>query len=414
MTQEKLVEARTIFDSLKRKYSSDLRVALLEGQLLTAEGNVAGAIELLRGTAERFPQAVEPVRRLALLVNRQEGPEPCESVVRQALARMDQPQAKRALGLFLGELYGLWQEEDKLYQWLTDLAQQFPDDIQIKRRLLACRPILEDAQRAQTLVDEIKSLEGEGGWQWRYEQAKVWLNSEDFNDVYAQTTKFLQENLLSNPGDQASRMLLALAHEKTGRTQLALSTYREALSRSPDNVLIITQTVTALQRAGQIDEARKILEDARRRDLRHPQLDKLESYSQKDVSAGLQLALVMMQQGRLDEAEVLLREVKAKAPESGLVIGSQIQLEVLRGNAEEAIRICDEVIEKSGTAASYVLRARTHAALQANDKAMADFGRAIEIDPNAAGLWLVRAGFLESLGRIDEAIEDVRKASRSA
>ena len=438
MTQEKLVEARTIFDSLKRKYSSDLRVALLEGQLLTAEGNVAGAIELLRGTAERFPQAVEPVRRLALLVNRQEGPEPCESVVRQALARMDQPQAKRALGLFLGELYGLWQEEDKLYQWLTDLAQQFPDDIQIKRRLLACRPILEDAQRAQTLVDEIKSLEGEGGWQWRYEQAKVWLNSEDFNDVYAQTTKFLQENLLSNPGDQASRMLLALAHEKTGRTQLALSAYREALSRSPDNVLIITQAVTALQRAGQIDEARKILEDARRRDLRHPQLDKLESYSQKfaaqdhlrhgdlslaedileelvqqdpnDVSAGLQLALVMMQQGRLDEAEVLLREVKAKAPESGLVIGSQIQLEVLRGNAEEAIRICDEVIEKSGTAASYVLRARTHAALQANDKAMADFGRAIEIDPNAAGLWLVRAGFLESLGRIDEAIEDVRKA----
>jgi len=132
--------------------------------------------------------------------------------------------------------------------------------------------------------------------------------------------------------------------------------------------------------------------------------------ARSDVSAGLQLALVMMQQGRLDEAEVLLREVKAKAPESGLVIGSQIQLEVLRGNAEEAIRICDEVIEKSGTAASYVLRARTHAALQANDKAMADFGRAIEIDPNAAGLWLVRAGFLESLGRIDEAIEDVRKA----
>jgi len=438
MAQDKLAEARTILDSLKSKYSSDLRVALLEGQLLTVEDNVPGAIELLRATTERFPQAVEPVRRLAVLVNRQEGPEPCESVVRQAVARMEQPQARRALGLFLGALYGLWQQEDKLYQSLTDMAQEFPEDVEVKRRLLDCRPIREDAQQAQALVDEIKSLEGEDGWQWRYEQARVWLNSEDFNDVYAQTTKLLQENLLSNPDDQASRLLLAMAHEKTGRLQLAVSAYREALNRSPDNVLIIAQAVAALQRAGQIEEATKILEDAKRRDLSHPRLDELESDSQKfaaqdylrhgdlslaedileklvqqdpnDVSAGLQLALIMMQQGRLDEADVLLREVKAKAPESGLVTGSQIQLEVLRGNGEEAIRLCDKVIEDSGTAAAYVLRARTHAALQANDKAMADFGRAIEAEPNAPGLWAVRAGFLRSLGRIDEAIADVRKA----
>jgi len=439
MTQGKLAEARTIFDGFKNKYSSDLRVALLEGQLLVAEGNVPGAIEFLRGTAERFPQAVEPVRRLALLLNQQEGPERCESLVTEAVARMDQPQARRVLGLFLAELYGLWAQEDKQYQWLTDLAEQFPDDIQIKRRLLACRPVFEDVQEAQRLVDEIKSFEGEAGWQWRYEQARVWLNSEDFNDVYTQTTKFLQENLLSNPDDQASRLLLAMAHEKTGRLQLAVSAYREALSRSPGNVLIIRQTVAALQRAGRKEEAREILDDAKRRDLRHPELDKLESYSQKfaaqdhlrhgdlgpasdileklvqqdpnDVSAGLQLVLVMMQQGRLDEAEVLLRDVKAKAPESGLVKGTQIHLEVLRGNGDEAIRLCDEVIESSDTAAAYLLRARTHAALQANEKAMADFDRAIETDPNAPGLWVARAQFFyRSLGRTDEAIEDIRKA----
>jgi len=439
MTQGKLAEARAIFDGFKKEYSSDLRVALLEGQLLVAESNVPGAIELMRGTSERFPQAVEPVRRLALLVNQQEGPESCESVVKQAMARMGQPQARRVLGLFLVELYGFWAQEDKQYRWLTDLAEQFPDDIQIKRRLLACRPVFEDVQQAQTLVDEVKSLEGEGGWQWRYEQARVWLNSEDFNDVYTQTTKFLQENLLSNPEDQASRLLLAMAHEKTGRLQLAISAYREALSRSPDNVLIIRQTVAALQRAGRIDEAREILDDAARRDLRHPELDKLESYSQKfaaqdhlrhgdlglasdileelvqqdpnDVYAGLQLVLVMMQQGRLDEAEFFFRDVKAKAPESGLVKGTQIQLEVLRGNGEEAIRLCDEVIENSGGAAAYALRARTHAMLQANEKAMADFDRAIETDPNAPGLWVRRAQFLyRSLGRTDEAIEDVRKA----
>ncbi|MBN2133433.1 MAG: tetratricopeptide repeat protein [Sedimentisphaerales bacterium] len=438
MTQTKLTEARQIFDALKSQYSSDLRVALLEGQLLVAEENVPGAIELMRKTAERFPQAVEPVQRLALLVNQQEDPESCESVVKQAVARMDQPPARRVLGLFLAELYGLWQQEDKLYQWLTDLARQFPDDIQIKRRLLACRPIFEDARRAQTLVDEIKSVEGEAGWQWRYEQARVWLKVEDFNDLYAQTTKLLQENLLSNPEDQASRLLLGMAHERTGRLQLAISAYREALSRSPDDVLIITRTVAALQKAGQSDEAHRILEDAKRRDLKHPALDELESRSQRtavwdhlqhgdlelasdilkelvekdpnDVSAGLELVRVMMQQGKLDDAEVLFREVKAKAPESFWVKETEIQLRISRGNGAEAIRLCDEVIENLGTAGAYVLRARTHAILQANEKAIADFSRAIETEPNAPGLWVERARFLGSLGRVDEAIEDSRKA----
>ena len=50
MTQGKLAEARTIFDPLKSEYSSDLRVALLEAQLLFAEDNVPGAVESLRET----------------------------------------------------------------------------------------------------------------------------------------------------------------------------------------------------------------------------------------------------------------------------------------------------------------------------------------------------------------------------
>ncbi|NIQ77951.1 MAG: tetratricopeptide repeat protein, partial [Anaerolineae bacterium] len=53
---------------------------------------------------------------------------------------------------------------------------------------------------------------------------------------YAQAVKLLQENLLTNPDDQMSRLLLAVAYEKAGEMQLAVARYREALARSPDNV----------------------------------------------------------------------------------------------------------------------------------------------------------------------------------
>jgi len=441
MRQSKMAEAATLLNQLKSEHPADLRLILLEGQLLAADEKVPEAIELMRGTIEQFPQALEPVRRLVLMLNQQEDREQCESVVRNAMERMDQPQARQVLGLFLADLYRLWAQEEKLQQWLKELQEKFPDDIQIKRRLLAQPTVLTDAQRAQELVDEIKTLEGEAGWQWRLEQARVWIVSGDFNDVYAETTRLLRENLLSNPDDQTSRLLLAAAHEKAGRQEQALSVYREALSRSPDNVLIIAQTAAALQRAGTREgaqEAQRILDDAARRDLKHPDLDALESYGQRfeaqdhwrageldlasgifqqlvnkdpnDVSAGLQLALLLMQQEKFEEAKVLLREIESKAPESGAVTTAKVRLEVLRGNHEEAIRLCSETIDRFGTASAYLLRAQTYVALQANDEATADFNRAIEMDPNSLGLWVERAAFFRSLGRTDEALADIQQA----
>jgi len=307
--------------------------------------------------------------------------------------------------------------------------------------------VAKDTQQAQTLVDQIKSLEGQNGWQWRYEQAKVWVNSgaKDPNTFrarsYSETAKFLQENLLANPDDQASRLLLASAHELAGQKQLALSAYREARERSPNNIDIITQTVAALYRNGGAAAAReadKILREAGDRDLSHPDLDNLKSYGQRmqwqdqvrrgaldlasdtlqafvrrepnDVSASLWLARISMQQGRLDEAEVILKGLEAKAPESIPVVQARIQLQMLRGNTQEALRLCNETVQKNSQAVAYLLRAWTYAGLRENDKADEDFKQAVTRDPNNAGVWMDRATFYQSLGRRQETVEDVRKA----
>jgi tetratricopeptide (TPR) repeat protein len=445
--QGKSAEAIKLLEDVRTKNPSDLRATLLEVQVLAGQDKLAEATALLRGAIEQFPQAVEPVQTLAILLNRQKDSAQCESVVKQAIARMQQPEARRDLGLLLASLYRLWSREDDQYQWLTDMAGQFPNDIQIKRQLLACATVAKDVQQAQTLVDQIKSLEGPAGWQWRYEQARIWVNPAIVDEnvfrarYYTQTTAFLQENLLANPNDQASRLLLAAAHERAGQQQLALSAYREARSRSPDNIVIITQTVAALQKSGgaaEIEEADRILKEASARQLYHPDLEKLELQGQRmqlrdqvrrgaldsasdtlqqlirrdpnDVSASLWLARISMQQGRLDEAEVILKELETKAPQSISVAQTRVQLHMLRGNLQEAMRLCDETVQKNDQAAAYLLRAWTYAGLREYEKAAADFAQALAKDPNEAGIWVDRARFYQSFGHRDEAIQDVRRA----
>ena len=94
---------------------------------------------------------------------------------------------------------------------------------------------MKDPAKAQSLVDEIKSLEGDGGWQWRYEQARLWSVSgeEEFKTRYPQIVKLLQENLLTNPKDDASRLLLAETYEKANELPLAATTYQEVHAPCP-------------------------------------------------------------------------------------------------------------------------------------------------------------------------------------
>jgi len=441
--QGKFAEAAKRLEEARSKDPSDVRVILLQADLLARQNKSEEAAALLHDAIEQFPQEVEPVQSLAWMLNRQKDLPQCESVIKQAIARMQKPESRRNLGLFLAELYRQWAKED-LYKWLTDMAGQFPDDIHVKRGLLTCPVVAKNVQQAQTLVDQIKVLEGQDGWQWRYEQAKVWVTA-DPNDFraryYTKTTAFLQENLLANPSDQASRLLLAVAHERAGQQQLAVSAYREALNRSPNNIEIIMQTVAALYRSGgaaERREAEKLLSKAGEGKLYHPDLEKLELYGQgmqwreevrrgaldsasdtlqrlvqkdpNDVFASLSLARISMQQGKFDEAEVILKGLETKAPQSISVIQARTQLYLLRGNAQEALRLCDETVQKNGQAVAYLLRAWTYAGLRENDKAIEDFKEAVARDPNNAGIWMDRASFYQSLGRRAQAIQDVRKA----
>jgi tetratricopeptide (TPR) repeat protein len=436
MHQRNFTEAETLLTQLKQSATtplaaSQLRIAMAEIDLLITQEKTDQAISRLNEAINAFPETVEPARVLALLLNQQGNREKCEATIKDTLARTRQPIVYRELGVMLAELYTLWGQTDKLYPLLNELTQKEPNDIPIKRWLLVCNEVAKDPAKVQQLINDIKSLEGEEGWQWRYEQARTWFGAANFKERYPQIISLLQENLLANPDDQSSRLLLAVTYERGGDLQMALSTYRQALDRSPQDLRVIIPTVAALYKAKEYSQAEEILNRASRAKLSHPQLQRLqfENYLRRgqispasdiledilhndpnNQAVCLSLALLQMRQNKFNEASQLLDKLRTQDPNSLSVKVAQVQLNLQQQKPQEAIRLCNEIIANLNNASAYILRARTYATLGQTDKAIEDLQRATTIEPNNIEAWVARSDFYYSTGQRDKAEADIQQA----
>jgi tetratricopeptide (TPR) repeat protein len=423
--------AEALVTELKKSYPSEIKAAMAEVELLAAQDKSDNAIPLLNDIIEKFPQDYEPVRYLAILLARQDNREKCEGIVKAALTHIEDLGAQRKLCLLLADLYDRWGQEENAYKLLDSFAQKLPNDVPTKRRLLRCEQVTKNLEKAQQIINDIKSIEGEGSWQWRYEQAKIWFAQDNFKDRYPQIISLLKENLLADPDNQMSRTLLAHSYERAGELQLAISTYQEALTRTPEDVRIIVPTVAALYKANQYDRADEILRRAADEKLFHPELQRLElqSYlrrgelsSASDILEGLltddpnnqsiclSLALLKIRQNLFAEADELLAKLKVQEPNSLPIAVAQIELNIRQDKPEEAISLCNEMVNKFNNASAYILRARTYAMLNQTDKAEEDFKHATVIEPNNAATWTAKSDFYRSTAQLDIAIADIRKA----
>ncbi|MHC4507468.1 MAG: tetratricopeptide repeat protein [Planctomycetota bacterium] len=424
-------EARVLLTRLKETSFAPVRIVMAEAEWLVAQDKIDEAISKLTEATEEFPQAAELVRYLAILLDQQELRDECEDALKRALTRIEDPVAQREQALLLARFYTRWGRQDSIYAMLKTVAEKLPNDIPLKRRLLLCEQVIKDSGQAQTLVDQIKLLEGDTGWQWRCEQARVWFVSDNFKSRYPQITSLLQENMLANPNDQASRLLLARSYERGGEMQLAMLMYREALSMSPDDLRVIIPAVAALYSAKEYEEAEQVLKRASTRDLYHPELQKLMLQShlrrgELDSASGvlqdllsndpnnqaacLSLAFLQMQQNRFDEASNLLAKLKSQDPNSLPVTAAQIQLNLRRDDPAEALRLSDEIVDRLSNASAYVLRARTYATLGKVDRAVKDINYVVSIEPNNVAAWVARSDLHRSVGQLDTATADIQQA----
>ncbi len=403
MLQNKLGDAFPLLDELQKSGFSELGVNLLRAQLLTAQKKETEAVALLQKTVVKFPQEFEPVRNLAALLSQIGKQAECETLVKGRIEGATEPSLRRRFTLLLSDLYGAWGKADECQKLLADMAAQTPEDIQIRRRMLAQERVARDLPEAQKIIDQIKAVEGERGWQWRYEQAKVWYSSKEFETRYAEIVKLLKANLQAQPGNQASRLLLAMAYEKHGELQLAVTAYQEVLDHAQDDMNVIVRLVAALNKMGDAARAQEILDRVGDRKASSRIIEVLDFESKRqlgdwesaskvleqlamddpnDTAVNLTLAGLFVRQKRYSEAQAILDRLRAKAAGSVEFADTQARLYVEQGRGEAAIKMCDDAIASHGDVSAYRLRARINSLLGRPVQAIEDVQKALTRDPN--------------------------------
>jgi tetratricopeptide (TPR) repeat protein len=429
--RSQLAKAEQILSQLKVEFPDKLEVALAQVDFLDAQDMSEQAVQASQAAVQKFPDSLVALRRhLALLVGLDKRDD-CESLLKDAIQRFKQPSVRGNITVLLARLYEQWGEHDKLYELLTYGRRELPDNVPIRRCLLSCSQVKADVQQAGKIVEEIRQIEGEDGWQWRYEQARLWYAQKDFHTTYPHIVSLLKENLLVNPEDQASRMLLAASYERAGQSSLGVLTYSEALDRAPDDITVIVPAVAAMLRAHEYERADEIIRQAAACKLVHPDLTKLQLQSHfrrgelsaasdileqmwknepNDWPVGLSLAMIKLRQQDFDRAQELLNELRTLEPKSLPILAVQVELYLRQNEVDKALALCDKIVNDRNSASAYILRGRMHMMLGQMDEASTDFEDAARIEPNELRVWIAKSDFHRAAGQFDLAVAAARRA----
>lgn len=387
---------------------------LAQVDLMNTRGDQdAVEFHLTRGL-KLYPRATRFALLLGTFYLENNKPEQALQVLQNAQNDATKPADKKQIALVLGQLYDRTTQPEKATEILLQLRQENPTDVQILRRLLTRPAYAQDTEKAQSLIDQLKAIEGENGMQWRFEQARLWARDETLKDRYEEIVPLLEACLRANPEDQASRVLLATVQRLTGNLQLAAATYQEALDRAPDDLGIVIQTTNVLLNTRRSSEALSILNASIERGMSHPdlwrlkvaalelqgkadqigpELERLYEIDPNDMQVGTKLVRLRIAKGRYDEARAILERLAEVDADARELLTVKVDYHLAQGENEKALALCNELVTESMDMPAHLVRARTLTRLSEFDRAEKDYEKAVLLDPNNLALRREKADF---------------------
>ena len=387
MRQDDKTWAEQVLAQIEEKYGLSEQIILSKAKLLMLQDKVAEGVLELEAAIPDFSDSSEIIKLLAWGYSRNSQYQKCIELLESAYNQSNDPFKRRKYRLWTAEITILEGKKDAGIQIYHQMAMENTSDIFARRQLLAFERQSSAEEQSQRWIDEIKTAEGEDGWQWKYEQARIWCKTDDdFRRNYAQIIEMLNENLNLNPDDQESRILLASCHERAGNIQLALSLYQDAMTKNVDNVDFIVAAVGAMYRAEEYRQAQEILTRVSQRGLWDPRLAKYElqnslrvgqednalsvlekmvAQSPDDYDAKLSLALLQIRNENFEEAQMNIQEVIEAQPNSVAATAAMADFWLKRQNPQEALKLCDSYLAENESLAAHTMRC--HVLLNMND-----------------------------------------------
>jgi tetratricopeptide (TPR) repeat protein len=157
-----------------------------------------------------------------------------------------------------------------IYTEIIDKDPTSVDAINARMKLAGIAFSVNDKDEAKRLIAEVLAIDAENS-EALILKSRISMLKRQYSDAIPD----LRVVLKNNPDSEPALLLMAIANQEIGSTDLALDAYQTLLVLKPDHVAALTGVARILQGRGDIERAQKLLEAAIKEDPDNPEAARL-------------------------------------------------------------------------------------------------------------------------------------------
>jgi tetratricopeptide (TPR) repeat protein len=407
-----------------------LRAALELAFLYANNGDVEEAIQVCQRACERHASDGGAWLSLGRLLTETGKHEEALDVLKRGSEAVANDEDKRLLLRELASVEILHGDRAAGIARLRRLAEERADDLRTRDTLLNVAEVLQDRTYANSLIEDIRSVEGETGLLWRLHRARFLLSSPDWRlpenvTQRREISQLLEFCVEASPDWQAPVLVLGRMYEILGQLPEAEQLYSAAFERDRETVAIAERLLSLFARQGRFDKARELLDRVRRgatasRWSDHaislaiqsgefssaiseltPRLDRADVRAEDLITMA---NLVYLERQDADEAFAYLDRARVLAPESLDYVATKALMLKEEGRLDEAKQLIDEFAPRDKKDfASQLLRATFYHALGDSEQATGAYTLLPDLSEDSTG-YATLGEYHARAGRLSDAI----------
>ena len=407
--------------------SDPLPAMMTLARMYTKDKRFDEARDLLQDACEKCGTQATPWLLFSdFLVNRQQIDD-ARATLRQGLETITAPEENRRIAIALASIDITHGDPETGIKALHELAHSDPSDVRIRTIILELPQMMHDKTQAQSLVDEIRKIEGERGLTWRLYQARLWLAGEDWITHREEIETCLRYCIDANPTWTSPILVLGRVYERLNDRANAEGVYTSGF-RSTNDLDVADRLLSLYLRQKRISEARDLLERLKRvldenametwrlalavgAGQYQNAIGTLEMRIAESDSDPLDLVrlaeLNYMQNKTADRSMEYLDQAAARGADPATVARIRIGILHAEKRDADAETVLDQLVAAAPTSDAYLLRALYHMNVDRTELAEQDYKELARVAKDPFGVAAL-GEFYAQTQRLDQAIDTWR------
>jgi tetratricopeptide (TPR) repeat protein len=290
----------------------------------------------------------------------------------------------------------LMQSPEASRRW-NEISERFAGNPLVQQAVLGSYSASRDRELQRLAIARLGTVGGERTQAWRLASAR-YLIGGPFQAADARKASMLLEELLkTSPDSMEARFLLARCLESLDNMPRAIEQMFAASRLDPQSRPVSLYLVQLLQKAGDYTRAQEVL-------------NQIAAQTFPEPEEARRAAILFAQQGDARQAAEILQSIQSRPPDADLMLAQLLY----HSNQMDRAQAISEKLLASPNADIILLNAQMYAAMGRSSDVERTIGQIDKISGTADEIAMTRAAILAKLGRLPQAIAELRKLTATS